>query len=314
MTNTDLEPLSEERLDSMIDQLVNSIDEIPEAECDLARQHAAQVTPFLIKLIDDATRDARQGLVIDDNAHCYATYLLAEFEAAEAWPVVRDMLSLPGELVFDLFGDAVTEHFSQIIASLIGSQFDCVDELLANDDVNLFVRWSAIDALACKLRDGLITPEAYRDRLARYFQKALERHDEIAGYILLRMRPVGVGAMLPEIEKAYTKGIIDPDIISLEELSESPADEKPLGELFHQLCTREQLLSEFACFAFYADEEPAFDAAGSLPPLPLDWIDETEEVGDNETTIRNLDLKVGRNEKCPCGSGKKYKKCCGSRG
>ena len=22
-------------------------------------------------------------------------------------------------------------------------------------------------------------------------------------------------------------------------------------------------------------------------------------------------LKVGRNEPCPCGSGKKYKKCCG---
>ena len=22
--------------------------------------------------------------------------------------------------------------------------------------------------------------------------------------------------------------------------------------------------------------------------------------------------KVGRNELCPCGSGKKYKKCCGS--
>ena len=24
--------------------------------------------------------------------------------------------------------------------------------------------------------------------------------------------------------------------------------------------------------------------------------------------------KVGRNEPCPCGSGKKYKKCCGSKG
>ncbi len=22
--------------------------------------------------------------------------------------------------------------------------------------------------------------------------------------------------------------------------------------------------------------------------------------------------KVGRNDKCPCGSGKKYKKCCGA--
>jgi preprotein translocase subunit SecA len=29
-------------------------------------------------------------------------------------------------------------------------------------------------------------------------------------------------------------------------------------------------------------------------------------------TIRNFDEKVGRNDPCPCGSGKKYKKCCGA--
>ena len=28
-------------------------------------------------------------------------------------------------------------------------------------------------------------------------------------------------------------------------------------------------------------------------------------------TIRNKDPKVGRNDPCPCGSGKKFKKCCG---
>ncbi|MCP3675969.1 MAG: YchJ family protein [Gammaproteobacteria bacterium] len=28
------------------------------------------------------------------------------------------------------------------------------------------------------------------------------------------------------------------------------------------------------------------------------------------TTVRNETPKVGRNEPCPCGSGKKYKKCC----
>ena len=27
---------------------------------------------------------------------------------------------------------------------------------------------------------------------------------------------------------------------------------------------------------------------------------------------RRTDPKVGRNDPCPCGSGKKYKKCCGS--
>ena len=29
-----------------------------------------------------------------------------------------------------------------------------------------------------------------------------------------------------------------------------------------------------------------------------------------ELTIRRTEPKIGRNEKCPCGSGKKYKKCC----
>ena len=28
-------------------------------------------------------------------------------------------------------------------------------------------------------------------------------------------------------------------------------------------------------------------------------------------TITNLIPKIGRNEKCPCGSGKKFKFCCG---
>jgi preprotein translocase subunit SecA len=30
-----------------------------------------------------------------------------------------------------------------------------------------------------------------------------------------------------------------------------------------------------------------------------------------KTPVRRAEKKVGRNEPCPCGSGKKYKKCCG---
>lgn len=28
-------------------------------------------------------------------------------------------------------------------------------------------------------------------------------------------------------------------------------------------------------------------------------------------TVKRKDVKVGRNDPCPCGSGRKYKKCCG---
>ncbi|MCA9777767.1 MAG: SEC-C domain-containing protein [Candidatus Eremiobacteraeota bacterium] len=32
----------------------------------------------------------------------------------------------------------------------------------------------------------------------------------------------------------------------------------------------------------------------------------------NERTVKRDGPKIGRNDKCPCGSDKKYKKCCGA--
>ena len=75
-------------------------------------------------------------------------------------------------------------------------------------------------------------------------------------------------------------------------------------------------------------ESPAF--VGSLwritatehdvaPPVPMpDKIDELQtnapeagEEGRATAPIINAGPRVGRNDDCPCGSGKKYKKCCG---
>ena len=48
------------------------------------------------------------------------------------------------------------------------------------------------------------------------------------------------------------------------------------------------------------DEEESGDPLGSEPrPAPIE-------------TVRREGPKVGRNEPCPCQSGKKYKKCCGA--
>ena len=33
---------------------------------------------------------------------------------------------------------------------------------------------------------------------------------------------------------------------------------------------------------------------------------------ENKTYVKSASEKVGRNDPCPCGSGKKYKKCCGA--
>ena len=61
-------------------------------------------------------------------------------------------------------------------------------------------------------------------------------------------------------------------------------------------------------FADAADPDDGYDA-DPLPPRPLPG--EYDAYARIEP-IRNVAPKVGRNDPCPCGSGKKYKKCCGA--
>ncbi len=77
---------------------------------------------------------------------------------------------------------------------------------------------------------------------------------------------------------------------------------------------------------FYNYENKAFEE--SEHDIPQNWIEEIQaddELHDIfrqrhkdiraaflEQLLLGFDTKIGRNDPCPCGSGKKYKKCCGA--
>ncbi|TAM83683.1 MAG: hypothetical protein EPN47_04920 [Acidobacteria bacterium] len=51
------------------------------------------------------------------------------------------------------------------------------------------------------------------------------------------------------------------------------------------------------------EDEEGFEEEDSFDPL-------FEDLGVQEP-YRRSQPKIGRNQPCPCGSGKKFKKCCG---
>jgi preprotein translocase subunit SecA len=59
------------------------------------------------------------------------------------------------------------------------------------------------------------------------------------------------------------------------------------------------------------------DDAASAPPPPEGMSEQQQAAIDGSQgpqklePIRNRDEKIPRNAPCPCGSGKKYKNCCG---
>jgi uncharacterized protein len=53
----------------------------------------------------------------------------------------------------------------------------------------------------------------------------------------------------------------------------------------------------------------ALEIEANLPGIHRFWLPRRKAAVE---TVRRDEPKVGRNDDCPCGSGKKYKKCCGA--
>lgn len=90
-----------------------------------------------------------------------------------------------------------------------------------------------------------------------------------------------------------------------------------IGEKMTDLIFRMEALDE----GFIASTWQETSAEHEAPPAvaseqQMEDLKAADQAGAPERKpepIRNMDQKVGRNDPCPCGSGKKYKACCGRR-
>ena len=99
-----------------------------------------------------------------------------------------------------------------------------------------------------------------------------------------------------------------------------PADAIYLNVYRHDARKNKELNTRnenFVCFVDYNISGETTLLNGSIPKVI--WDSFHHEKVDNmfiawreaKYITRHVD-KIGRNDPCPCGSGKKYKKCCGS--
>ena len=88
-----------------------------------------------------------------------------------------------------------------------------------------------------------------------------------------------------------------------------------VGAYVTDLVFRMEQLNEDFVSNTWADATARHDSASTLSESAsqqeADPDDPTQSQPDTKSEpIRNRDQKVGRNDPCPCGSGKKYKQCC----
>ena len=86
---------------------------------------------------------------------------------------------------------------------------------------------------------------------------------------------------------------------------------KSSSELDRQTARRDELLAKEFLNRLPEHPDAWFESMGTRDSQRDKFMHLTEIFYPEVTQLKNESKKIGRNDPCPCNSGKKYKKCCG---
>jgi hypothetical protein len=291
-------------IDEILNELEAGVNDLPREALREAIAQQEAITPDLLRILVDAVQDP-EPLIYDDGKamlFLYALYLLAQFREKRAYPLIVELCSAWGDTLMDVAGDVVTEDMGRILASVCWGDITLIQSLVENPEVNEYVRGAAMRALTVLVGVG----ELSRDALMGYFQelfRTLPRYfDHIWGVLVSSSLDIYSEEVMDEIRQAFAEDLVDTLYVDLE-FVEDVLDEGK-DQVLEDLRTESRLITdviaEMEPWALYDRYEQLglSDAKPSSPTLQAQPMRSTP--------------KVGRNEPCLCGSGKKFKHCCGS--
>ena len=281
--------------------LTNYSSKFPRAALSEASQHIEELVPFFLDALDNICDNADK--LIEEKSpydlHFYAMYLLSQFREKKAFPKLVRFLKKDESTLDYFLGDALTSGYDRCLSSTYDGNLDILKELIEGESFNEYARGAALDAYGLIARNGRIT----REEIINYFRSLI--YDRLPNDT--SMLPTMVSScimdehlfeLIPDVKYLYDNDLIDSsfhgeydDFIDYIFDYSRHAKEEYIDDV----------IKELQHWAKY-DEERKPRPKPPVKQLPV-----------KQPTIETK-KKIGRNDPCPCGSGKKYKKCCLSLG
>jgi hypothetical protein len=267
------------------------------------------ITPELLRLVEAIAANPTEVAKREDYMlPVFALYLLAQFREKRAYPHIVRMFSAPGETSYHLVGATVAEGLKHIFASVYDGNPAPLHGLIENDEADEYVRDAAINAIVVLERSAQMPRAEVIEYFRSLFHGRLRRTPSFAwDGLVCAVADLPAPELLAEVRQTYAEGLIDESVADLAGIERDLAAPKPGRPEDHGLVT--DAISEMEHWACFHSEdsrpiEPVEPEVPRPPPSPA-----PPAYVAPKPLVRGP--KVGRNDPCPCGSGKKYKKCCG---
>jgi hypothetical protein len=248
-------------------------------------------------------------------APIHAWRSLAQLGATEAIGPLLEMMDPLSEVHDDWY----LEEFPHVFALIGPTSMAAVREYLADDRHKTYARCAA----ASGLRELAKRHGHLRSDVVKVLGGILERFEkedlDLNGLIVADLLDLKAAEAAEVIERAHAADRVDLTVCGNWEDVRKELGVPGLGLVPESLAKKKVSLFPMFDAALEKaglDRESLFRGLGGIGEdddlAPVDRADAAEDYLNEAAPIPRLEpaKKAGRNDPCPCGSGKKYKKCC----
>jgi len=251
--------------------------------------------------------------------HFHALWVLTELKATEALPTLLKLLKQDNDYSWFWWGDHTTEGLWEAYYHLGNNKLDELKEALLAPEGNWVFR---IIPSTVAEQVYLYQPERQQEILDWYdsvlddFLAMEDENDaldgEVVSSVMVNLIHIQADKLLPKIKALFEKGYVYDGIVGDMESVRADIKNPKYGrihkrELPQSIYDRYEDAMTWASYQqkynkdYGKKRRSTYSSGASL--LPPSISTSTSE------TVRREGEKIGRNDPCPCGSGKKYKKC-----
>jgi len=235
----------------------------------------------------------------------HSLYLLGELQSTKSIHAVFNVLSQSEEYLELYIGDFMTELMWEVGYKIAGNNLEDCIQFLFKPGIETFARVIFPEmVMQLVLHNPERRDEAlnwYNDLIQFFLKSSLEDNvidSDLIGFIICYLIDINGIELLSEIKKLFDHGIVTKGICGdWDSVSKSFTQPDNYNNKRDIRNIKERYKEITTTWAGYSKEENSR------------VYDYTNKVETSPKPIK-AKSKIGRNSPCPCGSGKKYKKCC----
>jgi Protein of unknown function (DUF1186)/SEC-C motif len=283
----------------ILDDLAASFERLPVEAIEAARGRRSSIVPTFLEVIDGYLTAASKPPV--QQALFFIFHLLGEWREKSAYRPLVELLRLPPDELETILGDAKTETSHRVMAQVFDGDPEPLYQVILDPHADEYVRASMCGVVAMVTLRGEL-PRAEAERFLRACYSDLEPKCECYAWDGWQraIALLGLAELKPLVRQAFERGYISPSNLGFADFEEDlqraikhPAAPWMIEDHYALFDDTVEELSRWAAFSPKSDVERGHHRYWS-PDVPA----------------VNPFKGTGRNDPCPCGSGKKFKKCC----